>query len=70
MARREVCDFVIENWELFKVCECCDSILDFKNYICPVCKSYRFDKAEKTIKQMAKIFKTKPRRSLLDGDLF
>lgn len=70
MTRKEVCNFVMENWDLFKVCETCDSILSYKCDICPVCKSYRFNNTEKTIRKYAKKFSTKPRQSLLDSDLF
>lgn len=68
MTRKEVCDFVIENWDLFKVCDSCESILSYQTNICPVCSGYRFNKEEKLIKSQAKKFKTKPRQSLLDSD--
>jgi len=68
MTRKEVCDFVIENPDLFKVCDGCESIVSFKTNICPVCSSYRFIDESKTVKIMAKKFKNKPRQSLLDSD--
>jgi hypothetical protein len=68
MTRKEVCDFVIENTDLFKVCDSCESILSFKTNICPVCSGYRFDEEIKRIKTLARKFKTRPRTSLLDSD--
>lgn len=68
MTRKQVCDFVVENWDLFKVCDSCESILTFKSYICPVCAAYRFSNDEETIKQQAKKFRNKPRTSLLNSD--
>ena len=68
MTRKQVCDFVIENSDLFKVCDSCESILTHNTHICPVCNSYRFDNNEKLIKKQARKFKTKPRQSLLDSD--
>jgi len=68
MTRKEVCDFIIENFELFKVCDSCDAILTYKCHICPVCASYRFDETEKRIKKQAKIFKNKPRKKYLYSD--
>lgn len=68
MTRKEVCEFIIENYDLFKVCECCDSILTKKASICPVCKSYRFEQGKTKIISRAKKFKNKPRTCLLDCD--
>jgi len=68
MTRKEVCDFVVENWDLFKSCDGCESILSQRTNICPVCSCYRFNEQEKLIKKLAKKFKNKPRKSLLDSD--
>lgn len=70
MSRKDVCDFVAENHDLFKACDTCDSILSSNTDICPVCKGYRFNTEEKLIKKLAKKFKNKPRSSLLDSDLY
>jgi hypothetical protein len=70
MSRKEVCNFVMENCDLFKTCDTCDSILSSKTDICPVCKSYRFNTEETLIKKLARRFKNKPRSSLLDSDLY
>jgi len=68
MTRKEVCDFVAENWDLFKSCDSCESILSQRTNICPVCLCYRFNAEEKLIKRLARKFKNKPRTSLLDSD--
>ena len=68
MTRKEVCNFVIENWDLFKSCDSCESILSCRTNICPVCSSYRFNTEEKLIKKLARKFKNNPRTSLLNSD--
>ena len=54
LSRKEVCKFVIENWDLFKICDSCDAIVTYKTHICPVCSSYNFITDEKALKQQAK----------------
>lgn len=68
MTRSEVCDFIAENWDLFKVCDSCDAILTTKTHICPVCSSYRFKNTETEIKKQARVFKKKPLEDIFKYD--
>lgn len=70
MTRKEVCDFVKENWDLFKVCDSCDAVVTYKTHICPNCSSYRFDNTEERIKKQTLIFKNQKKEDLFKSDLF
>jgi Zn finger protein HypA/HybF involved in hydrogenase expression len=59
MSRKDVCEFVIENSDLFKVCDSCDAIVTHKTYVCPECSSYRFNAEEKIVKLQAKKYQKK-----------
>jgi len=49
--RDEAIEYIREAYFLFKVCECCDSIVEHDCAVCYVCKNYRFDDSRKRILQ-------------------
>ena len=36
-------------WVEFKICDCCDTIVEEDVYVCMVCRCYRFNKDKKEI---------------------
>jgi len=70
LTRKEVCDFVIDNWNLFKVCDSCDAVVTYKTHVCPNCSSYRFDNSENIIKKQTEIYRKQKKEDLFKSDLF
>lgn len=52
--REDAIEYIRESYFLFKVCECCDSIVEHDCAVCYVCKNYRFDNSRKRILQQAR----------------
>lgn len=38
-----VLDYIVNNYDSFKLCCCCDTLILKNNVFCPYCKAYRFD---------------------------
>jgi uncharacterized paraquat-inducible protein A len=51
---------ITQNAGLFKICEGCDSILERKAAVCPVCQTYRFEYDEEMIKKHALLIAARP----------
>lgn len=46
-SKTELADIIIRkiarNWFYFKVCDCCDAVVDISDPVCPMCNAYRFN---------------------------
>lgn len=51
--KQEAIDYIREAYFLFKVCECCDSIVTYDCAVCIVCRNYRFDDTRKRVIEQA-----------------
>jgi hypothetical protein len=54
--KKEAYQIIIENIDLFQVCEACDAIIPVIYKICPICKNYRFNNNEHYVKKSLKNF--------------
>ena len=62
MRKAEAATYICENTNLYKVCEGCDSIVLSIAFLCPACKSYRFNANKTYIQKTAKrILKSEPK---------
>jgi len=53
--KRDAIEYIREAYFLFKVCECCDSIVEHDCAVCLVCKNYRFDDSRKRVLEQASL---------------
>jgi hypothetical protein len=53
--KQEAIGYIKESYFMFKVCECCDSIVEYDTAVCFVCKNYRFDESRKRVLEQARI---------------
>lgn len=56
---------IIKNADLYKICECCESIILYSDVYCPLCDGYRFNDDLEDIKKLALILAKKEKTDIL-----
>jgi len=59
---------IIENADLYKICECCESIVLYISIFCPLCEGYRFNDNIPDIQKLALKLVEKEKTDILPGD--
>ena len=60
---------IIENADLYKICECCESIVLYVSVFCPLCDGYRFNDDITSIQKLALKLVEKEKTDILPSDL-
>ncbi len=68
--RQRRASLIIKEPSKYKLCECCESIVDTTLALCSVCNGYRFDTDAARICAHAKVLGNRERLSVAKSDLF
>jgi len=58
---------IIENADLYKVCECCESIVLYVSIFCPICDGYRFNDNIESVQKLAMELVNRKKTDILPG---
>ena len=56
---------IIKHADLYKICECCESIILFSDIFCPLCEGYRFNDSLQDIEKLALVLAKKDKTDIL-----
>lgn len=59
---------ILRNADLYKVCECCESVVLYDSIFCPLCSGYRFDEGLSKLVQTVKALIKKKNTTIIDSD--
>lgn len=57
-----------ENIDLFKVCQCCESVILYDHIFCPICDGYRFDYNIENVKKAVEVLLNKKNSKIISLD--